>query len=134
MPAVTKIWHLLPHDPAKAERLARAVGISPVLAQLLLNRDIEQPADAKRFLNASLSALHPPALLPGVTEATDRILKAMADGRKICVYGDYDVDGTTGIAVLLLTLRSLGATNLDFYVPQRLTEGYGVNVEALRQL
>src|SRR5437763_12454772 len=113
MPAVTKIWHLLPHDPHKSERLAQTLGTSPVLAQLLLNRGIDQPDHARRFLAPSLTALHPPALLPGVTEAAERILKAVRDGRRICIYGDYDVDGTTGIAVLLLTLCSLGAQNLE---------------------
>jgi single-stranded-DNA-specific exonuclease len=128
------MWHLLPHDPQRSDSLARALNISPVLGQLLLNRGIEKPDTARRFLGATLGALHPPALLPGINEAVDRILKAVRDGRRICIYGDYDVDGTTGIAILLLTLRSLGAANCDFYVPHRLTEGYGVNIEALRQL
>ncbi len=134
MTAVAKIWHLLPHDAVRSQMLARSLGTSAVVAQLLLNRGIDQPEMARRFLDAPLSGLHPPALLPGLPEAVDRILRAVKDRRKICIYGDYDVDGTTGIAILLFTLRALGAHQTDFHVPHRLSEGYGLNVEALRQI
>jgi single-stranded-DNA-specific exonuclease len=124
---------LLPHDSAAVQRLAGLLRLSPLVAQLLLNRGLDGPDAARRFLDAPLSGLHPPDLLPGVPEAAARILDAVAQGRKVCVYGDYDVDGVTGSAILLGVLRLLGAT-VDLYLPHRLEEGYGLNRDALRQI
>jgi single-stranded-DNA-specific exonuclease len=131
--AVAKTWRLLPHDRGAVEGLASALQTPPVVAQLLLNRGLTAPDAARRFLDAPLSGLHPPEMLPGVAEAADRICAAVKAGRRICVYGDYDVDGVTGSAILLTTLRLLGA-RVDLYVPHRLEEGYGLNCDALRQL
>jgi single-stranded-DNA-specific exonuclease len=128
-----KTWHLLPHDRAAIERLARALSISPIVAQLLLNRNLADIEAARRFLSAPLVQLHEPALLPGAVEAAHRLHEAVRQGRRICVYGDYDVDGVTGTAVLLQALRLLGG-QVEFYVPNRLEEGYGLNGEALRQI
>jgi single-stranded-DNA-specific exonuclease len=128
-----KTWRLLPHDRAAVERLSSALGLGPIVAQLLLNRGLGEAASARRFLDPSLSGLHPPDLLPGVAEAADRILAAIQSGHRLCVYGDYDVDGVTGSAILLNGLRLLGAT-ADVYVPHRLEEGYGLNRDALRQI
>ncbi|WP_063607887.1 single-stranded-DNA-specific exonuclease RecJ [Zavarzinella formosa] len=133
MPAVTKLWRLLPHDRTAIEHLARQLGVSPIIAQLLLNRDIGKPEAAKRFLEASLAGMHPPASLPGVPEAVERLYRAVEQKKKICVYGDYDVDGTTGTAILVGLFQQLGSP-VEFYVPHRLEEGYGVNSEALTQL
>jgi single-stranded-DNA-specific exonuclease len=130
---VTKTWRLLPHDAAAVERLASALPAAPVVAQLLLNRGISSPEAARRFLDSPLSGLHPPELLPGVPEAAERIWAAVQAQRRICVYGDYDVDGVTGSAILLTVLRLLDA-KADLYVPHRLEEGYGLNCEALQQL
>jgi single-stranded-DNA-specific exonuclease len=107
--------------------------LSPIVAHLLLNRGLSQLEQARRFLDAPLTGLHAPQLLSGVTEATERLDQAVRDGRRICVYGDYDVDGLTGTAILWQTLRLLGAQP-DFYVPHRLDEGYGLNMDALAQV
>jgi single-stranded-DNA-specific exonuclease len=131
--AVVKNWHLLPHDPEAVDRLARAMKLAPVVAQLLLNRGVEQPEEVRRFLDAPLSGLHPPEALPGVAEAADLLLKAVREGRKIRVYGDYDVDGITGTAILKQVLHAAGG-KVDIYVPHRLEEGYGLNHEALTQI
>lgn len=131
--AVSKVWHLLPHDREAVERLARSLSISPIVAQLLHNRGLDDPTQAKRFMLPSLSGLHPPDMLPGVTQAADRIHAAIKERRSICIYGDYDVDGISGSSLLLQCLRLAGA-NVDVYVPHRLDEGYGVNKDALRQL
>ncbi|HEY7423938.1 MAG TPA: single-stranded-DNA-specific exonuclease RecJ [Gemmataceae bacterium] len=128
-----KTWRLLPHDRAAVEQLATALGLGPIVAQLLLNRGLDDPNQARRFLDPALNGLHAPDLLPGVTEAADRILAAVRAGRRICVYGDYDVDGVTGSAILLGGLKLLGAA-ADLYVPHRLEEGYGLNPDALRQI
>jgi single-stranded-DNA-specific exonuclease len=126
-----KTWRLLPHDREAVDRLGRSLRVSPVIAQLLLNRGVSAPEDARRFLDAPLNGLHPPELLPGVPAAVERILAAVRDRQRICVYGDYDVDGMTGTAILYRGLQLLGA-EVEFYVPDRLTEGYGLNREALR--
>lgn len=131
--STTKTWRLLPHDSAAVERLSAALGLGPIVAQLLLNRGLNDPAEARRFLDAALTGLHPPDLLPGVTEACERILAAVRAGRRLCVYGDYDADGVTGSAILLTGLKLLGAV-VDLYVPHRLEQGYGLNAEALRQI
>jgi single-stranded-DNA-specific exonuclease len=115
------------------ERLATSLRVAPVVAQLLLNRGVSGPEAARRFLDAPLAGLHKPELLPGATEAADRLLSAARQGRRICVYGDYDVDGTAGTAILWQVLQLLGAP-VEFYVPHRLEEGYGLNCEALRQI
>jgi single-stranded-DNA-specific exonuclease len=133
MASMAKIWHLLSHDAQAIDRLAHAARLSPIVAQLLLNRKISTPEEAQRFLAAPLAGLHEPELLPGMEEAVERLLAATRDRRLICVYGDYDVDGVTGTAILLTCLTHLGA-NVEFYVPHRLDEGYGLNCATLRTL
>jgi single-stranded-DNA-specific exonuclease len=133
MPHATKVWRLLPHDPSAIERLAQALNLSPIVAQLLLNRNLSEAEPAKRFLTSPLAGLFEPELLPGVAEASNRLLEAVRQNKRICVYGDYDVDGVTGTAILLTALRLLGAV-VEFYVPHRLEEGYGLNIQALRRL
>jgi single-stranded-DNA-specific exonuclease len=131
--SAAKTWHLLPHDRAAIERLAGALRVSPVVAQLLLNRDLRDAEAAQRFLTAPLKDLHEPILLPGVREAAERLHAAVRQGRRVCIYGDYDVDGVSGTAILVQALRLLGAP-VDFYVPNRLEEGYGLNCQALEQI
>jgi single-stranded-DNA-specific exonuclease len=128
-----KIWHLLPSDPAASNRLAETLKVSPVVAQLLLNREISHLSAARRFLDCPLNGLHPPLELPGVGEASERIAKAIVDKRKICIYGDYDVDGVTGTSILLRMLTKLGA-DVQYHTPLRLSEGYGLNADKLREL
>jgi single-stranded-DNA-specific exonuclease len=128
-----KLWRLLPADRLMIERLSRELRISPVLAQLLVNRGLTECAASRQFLTAPLAGLHDPALLPGVNEAARRIHQAVQAGRRICVYGDYDVDGMTATTLLWRCLQLAGA-QVDFYVPHRLEEGYGLNCEALQTL
>jgi single-stranded-DNA-specific exonuclease len=134
MSHAAKSWHLLPHDRDAVDRLAARLRLSPIVAQLLLNRQIAEPEAAQRFLQAPLSGLHAPDLLPGVSRAVDLLFEAVKRDERICVYGDYDADGITGTAILLEALRLLGARHLDYYVPNRLEEGYGLNALALRQI
>jgi single-stranded-DNA-specific exonuclease len=130
---VRKTWKLLPHEPNAIGRLATDLDVESVVAQLLLNRGLRDVAPARRFLDAPLTDLHPPHKLPGATAAADRLWAAVRERRKISVYGDYDVDGISGAAILLQALTLLGG-NVDFYVPNRLEEGYGLNGDALRQI
>ena len=133
MARAEKQWHLLPTDPAATNRLAHTAKVSSVVAQLLLNRGVTNAAAARRFLDSPLAGLHPPLALPGVRAAAVRVAKAIAEKRRICVYGDYDVDGVTGTSILLRVLGKLGA-DVQFHVPLRVSEGYGLNCERLREL
>lgn len=128
-----KRWRIATYDPARVAALERAAGIPPVVAQLLISRGICDCDGARAFLDAKLTGLRDPADLPGATRAAELIQAAIRDGRQITVYGDYDADGITATAILLLCLRLLGA-RADYYIPNRLDEGYGLNHEALRTL
>ncbi|MFO0879345.1 MAG: single-stranded-DNA-specific exonuclease RecJ [Gemmataceae bacterium] len=132
-PPPVRRWRLLPHDRSAVEQLARSLAASPIVAQLLLNRGLHEADQARRFLAPQLKGLLPPSQLPGVPAAVERILRAVEQKHRICVYGDYDVDGVTGTAILAQMLRLLGAQT-DIYVPHRLEEGYGLNVDALREI
>jgi single-stranded-DNA-specific exonuclease len=128
-----KQWRIAPHDPARIAALQRAAGVSAVVAQLLLCRGISDPLAAREFLDAKLSGLRDPSELPGIELAVARIGAAVAERRKIVVYGDYDVDGMSGTALLVQCLKLLGA-EVSYYVPHRVDEGYGLNDESLRTL
>lgn len=127
-------WRLAPHEPSQIQALSRAAGVDPLVAHLLLNRGVRDAAAARSFLEARQKSLHDPELLPGAVEAADRLVRAIRDGRKIVIYGDYDVDGVCGTSVLWACLKLAGATRLDYYIPHRVDEGYGVNASALRKL
>jgi len=128
-----KRWRILPHDPVRVAALERAAGIPAVLAQLLICRGTTDPQAARTFLDPKLSALHDPELLPGCEAGARRLHEAIRARRRIVVYGDYDVDGMTGTALLCLCLRMLGA-EVDYYVPHRIDEGYGLHIEAVEEL
>jgi len=130
---MAKLWRIQPHDPARIVALERGASVSAVVAQLLIGRGIHDPQQARDFLDARLSSLRDPETLPGVELASDRILAAIAAQRRIVVYGDYDVDGMSGTALLVRCLQLLGA-DVGYYVPNRIDEGYGLNEEALRTL
>ena len=120
-----------PH--ADRDRLAREAGIAPLLAQILLNRGQQSAGDVRTFLAPDFSALLPPASLPGAEAAADRLAAAVADGRRIVIYGDYDVDGVTATTILWHALR-LASADVHFYIPSRLDEGYGVNIDAVESI
>jgi len=116
-----------------ADDLARQLRTSSLVAQMLHNRGIDDPETAKSFMNPALSDLHDPETLTGAADAAKLIERAIADKKKIVIYGDYDVDGITGVAILHACLKMAGASP-GFYVPHRLDEGYGVNAEAVAKL
>ena len=131
---MTTRWRLKPFDSDRIASLSRAAGISPLTAQLLINRGIDVPDLAVAFLAAKLNQLNDPESLPGVVEAAERIVQAIRADRPIIIYGDYDVDGVCGTSVLWACLRLAGARQVIYYIPHRVEEGYGVNAEALRRL
>lgn len=130
---IRKVWHLLPHDRTAIENLSRHLKIAPILAQLLLNRGLCEPVQARRFLDSPLSGLYEPESLPGAVEATQRIWNAVQEKRTICVWGDYNVDGVTGTAILVTAIKHLGGL-VEFHIPHRLHEGYGLNCDSLTRL
>ena len=127
-----KRWILRAPDTQRAALLASALGISPIVASLLLARGSEDTVSASAFLKPSYDQLHDPYLMLGMPEAVSRLLGAIDRAEPILIYGDYDVDGTTGTAVLLRGLKMLGGT-VGYHVPHRFTEGYGIQQPALER-
>ena len=117
-------------DPAKVERLATEVGIDKVLAELLVKRGVETFEQARSFFRPSLSDLHDPFLMKDMDVAVERLHKAITGGEKILVYGDYDVDGTTAVALVYSFIQRF-TRKVDFYIPDRYDEGYGVSYKGL---
>ncbi|QDU97864.1 single-stranded-DNA-specific exonuclease RecJ [Lignipirellula cremea] len=126
-------WRIHPHDQALVAAIEKSVGASPVVAQLLAARGVHNADDARIFLEAKLTGLRDPELLPGVTEAAARIDQAVRAERRIVIYGDYDCDGMTAAAILVSCLREIGA-NVGSFTPNRLEDGYGLNDRALEEL
>jgi single-stranded-DNA-specific exonuclease len=127
-----KRWDIKKHDRADVNRLAASLGVQPLVAALLIARGHDTEEKAHRFLNPSIEHLHDPLLLEGMRKAADRVHRAIEAKEKILIWGDYDVDGTTGTVLLRRALKMLGAET-GFHVPNRFTEGYGVNIPALEQ-
>jgi single-stranded-DNA-specific exonuclease len=128
-----KIWKIKEKDTTSGVKLAKALSLSPVVAQLLINREITTIEEAEDFLKPSLLNLHDPFLMKGMKRAVARIKKAISKKEKIMVYGDYDVDGISATALLILILRELG-TKPEHYIPNRLEEGYGLNKKAIAHI
>ena len=119
-----------PADPAKVERLSTEVGIDKVLAELLVKRGVETFEQARSFFRPSLDALHDPFLMKDMAKAVERLHSAIAGGEKILVYGDYDVDGTTAVALVYSFIKRF-TDQVDFYIPDRYDEGYGVSYKGI---
>jgi len=126
-------WNLLtltPEQERQKEEIANEVGISPVLAQLLVQRGITTFGEAKKFFRPQLTDLHDPFLMKDMDKAVNRINQAIANKEKILVYGDYDVDGATAVALVYKFLRQF-SSQLDYYLPDRYVEGYGVSYQGI---
>lgn len=126
-----KRWALKPMpEPEQVQELSRQININEVLASILLQRNIFDYDQAKAFFRPALSQLHDPFLMKDMDKAVERLEKAMENGEKILVYGDYDVDGTTAVSVFYGFLRKI-YPKLDFYIPDRYTEGYGISTKGI---
>ena len=129
-----KRWILKEADHATAAHLAQELELPPLLARILVQRGFADSDAARRFLSSSLSTdLPPPHLLAGMDDAVERICRALRDRERVCVWGDYDVDGTTGAAVLVSFLREIGGEPM-FYIPHRIDEGYGMSRQGIEHL
>lgn len=124
---------MIPRNPQPAARFPRPADMDPLVYEVLLSRGIETEADARRFLHPSLSDLRDPYRLSDMQSAVDRIRDHLARRSPITVYGDYDVDGVTSSSILYTHLRGLGA-DVEVYLPNRHTEGYGLNEAAIRKI
>src|SRR5436305_8982071 len=126
------IWTIRPCPHRQAGALAKALGLSEITASVLVRRGYGDPDEARAFL-AGEQPLHDPFLLGDMEAAVERIRAAIAAGRRICVHGDYDVDGICATVLALLVLRELGA-EVEWHLPSRFDEGYGVSGETLSRL
>ena len=128
---VERKWILKPEaDPEKVSRLSAELGIDKVLAGLLVSRGVSTFDEARRFFRPSLEDLHDPFLMKDMDKAVERLRRAITSGEKILVYGDYDVDGTTAVSLVYSFIRRF-TSNVDFYIPDRYDEGYGVSYKGI---
>ncbi len=128
-----KKWEFYETDENKINEISEKHNISKLLARVLVNRKITDDNDVNVFLNPTRNDFHDPYLMPDMKEAVDRIEIAIKNKEKIIIYGDYDVDGITSITVLKRFLEERGLT-VDYYIPNRLQEGYGLNKEAIKNI
>ena len=129
---MTYEWRFKP--PVQEERvgaLAEQINVQPFIAQLLIQRGIDDFDKAKKFFRPDLSDLHDPFLMKDMREAVDRLTSAIFNGEKIMIYGDYDVDGTTSVAMMYSFLKNMGQ-DVQFYIPDRYKEGYGLSELGVR--
>ena len=123
-----KTWTIVEPDQVKSAKLHEALKISTIICRILVNRGIETYESAKQFFRPQLSDLHDPWLMKDMSKAIDRILEGFARKEKILVFGDYDVDGTTSVALVFQFLKKIFSPDLiDFYIPHRYREGYGIS-------
>lgn len=118
-------------EPEKVAELAAALKIEPSLAELLVQREIYTFDAAHSFFRPSLQSLHDPFLMKDMDKAITRIIRALDNQEKVMVYGDYDVDGTTAVALVYNFLKEIGHSNIDFYIPDRYLEGYGISYKGI---
>lgn len=126
-------WNYQPpteQEILKADTLSKEAGINPILCRLLNKRGITTPEEAKRFFRPSLTELHDPFLMDGMDAAVERINEALGRKERILVYGDYDVDGTTAVTLVYRFLQQF-TTNIDYYIPNRYNDGYGVSFKGV---
>ncbi|MBU1852626.1 MAG: single-stranded-DNA-specific exonuclease RecJ [Candidatus Omnitrophica bacterium] len=127
-----KRWSIRQIDTLRQKELSDALHISPIIAQLLINRGLDRIDKARTFLTGDVSELYDPFLMKGMPEAVRRIRQAIENKEKILIHGDYDVDGVTAIVLLVVTLRNFGIKP-DYYIPDRLTEGYGLGEKGVSE-
>lgn len=128
-----KKWMIKAADDATSAMLSRSLGISPVTAAILSGRGIAAVEDGEAYLAPALAAMPDPYLLKGMQAAVERLLGAAKHGEPVCIYGDYDVDGISGAALLVSFLRRVGIS-CTYFIPNRFDDGYGLNEEALQRI
>ena len=132
--SLERAWIARDFDGQVAQDLASALHLNPLIAGLLVSRGISGAAEAETFLKASLADMPDPGQMADIRKAAERLIDAVEQGEKIVVYGDYDVDGVTSSAVLWLFFRDVFGVEIETYIPHRLNEGYGLNIQAIDKL
>lgn len=127
---VNTVWNVGVPNQEKVEELSRELNVTSFLAKLIVAKGFEELESAKDFLSGDCSLLFDPFLMPDMDKAVERIKAAVESKEKILIYGDYDVDGVTSVSLLLLYLKSKGA-DVEYYIPERVNEGYGLNNVAI---
>ena len=130
---MNKKWECYQTDEEKVKKMAKEYNISPLIATILVNKNLEEKKDIDKFLNPTRNDFYDPYLMPDMEIAINRIIDAIEKREKIIIYGDYDVDGITSITVLKKFLLERGAI-VDDYIPNRLDEGYGLNKKAIKKI
>ena len=134
MPApMLREWVIRPSDPEACRMLAGALGLRDLTAVVLAARGHRTPEAARAFLDGVESPARDPFLLTGMEQAVDRLHRAVRGRERVLVYGDYDVDGASATSLYLVFLKGLGLA-ADFYIPNRMKEGYGLNAGAVRRI
>jgi len=128
-----KRWLVRDQLPDVSKEISRAHNISPLVSQVLINRGFDTPEKVDIFLSASLKDLYNPFLMKDMEKAVDRVISAIKKKEKICIYGDYDVDGITATSIVVLFLQEIDA-DVAFHIPNRLTEGYGLNLDTVQKI
>jgi single-stranded-DNA-specific exonuclease len=126
-------WVIYEEDKELQSVLSKGLNISDITSQILINRGFRDIEVIKKFLNINLHSLSFPLLLKDIEKACDRIIFAIKRNEKILVYGDYDVDGITSVSLLINFFHAIGYHNVDFYIPERLIDGYGLNLDILKK-
>lgn len=130
---VGKVWKLVETHPELSNELARKLGVSPLLGQLLVNRGITDIERAGAFLAPDINHLYDPFLFDQMGQAVERLERAVKNQEQILIYGDYDVDGVTSVALLIRVLGKLLPGKILYYIPKRLEEGYGLHLNSLEK-
>lgn len=128
-----KVWKLVETPMEQAFELSQQLGVSPLLGQLLVNRGISDLEKASAFLTPDINRLHDPFLFKDMRQAVDRLEKAVNEQERILIYGDYDVDGVTSVALIIRVLGKLLPGKIFYYIPKRLEEGYGLHLNSLER-
>ena len=126
-----KRWTVLSNESNDSiDKLSEELGVSPFISQLLHQRGVDSFEKAKTFFRPSLDQLHDPFMMQDMQAAVDRVEEALANNQKILVYGDYDVDGTTAVSLMYSFLKTIH-NEVEYYIPDRYTEGYGVSFQGV---
>ncbi|MDF1744615.1 MAG: single-stranded-DNA-specific exonuclease RecJ, partial [Gimesia sp.] len=128
---MTQNWRFAPHDESQVRRLSSDMKVSPLLAQVLIARGFRDAPSARSFIDARMTDLLEPSSMSGIEEAAERVIAALNAKRRITIYGDYDVDGMTATSILLHCI-TLANGQCDYFIPNRLDDGYGLNCDSIR--
>ncbi|MEM1349005.1 MAG: DHH family phosphoesterase, partial [Myxococcota bacterium] len=128
-----RTWVVHDTDDSSIQELSRALDIHPLIARVLLQRGVDTADEAERFLHPHLRHMHDPFLMKGMSEAVQIVLRALGEGQRIVIHGDYDVDGISSTSVMYEFLHDIGA-QVSTFIPRRNKEGYGLSIDTVRRL